>query len=322
MIDIYDCMSRVRLISCSAEFWESTALNIDQDDLSPPKPSLPDPPRMMVPVIHNSLPRPRKMEPDWKRDYPDVMEPSQEIVAPNRPQLEDFKPKITSSERKTPVSELEQQHTVKPLEVIRSRSLAGIQENRIPLESVLAPVGHHDSAVKKSDRASPQPGAHPPKANPQAKATGQTDVSAADATIVEAIKTVLAGASIPDLCSGRNPNQVLERSGHPNGQVSSGGSWFSEPNPATSSTRRSDGLINPVGSPSTKENSRDSETEKKALEVLKILHDIGCLVQKDPSHSPKPQNPGSAASNKSENQVTCPTCKKFKGRPCELKYVS
>jgi len=55
------------------------------------------------------------------------------------------------------------------------------------------------------------------------------------------------------------------------------------------------------------------------LAVLKVLRDLGYIVQKDPSHSPKIQNPGSIASNKSENQVTCQTCKKFKGRPCELK---
>jgi hypothetical protein len=307
------------LINGSAEFWERTGLDMDQDDLSLPKPSLPDPSRIMGPVIHNSLPRPQKVEPAWNRVFPDMMELSQEVDAPKKSHLEDFKPKVTSSEENTLLSEVQQQHTVKPLEVFPP--LSRIQENRIPLESVLAPVGHHDSAVKKLDRTSPQPGACPSKTNRQSKVARQSDVSAADATIVEAIKNVLAGANIPHLSNDRKPNQVLDRNRLPNGQVPSGGSWSSEPNPASSSTRRSDGHINPPDSPSTKEGSRDSETEKKALEVLKILHDIGCIVQRDPSHSPKPQNPGSAASNKSENQVTCPTCKKFKGRPCELKYV-
>jgi hypothetical protein len=55
--------------------------------------------------------------------------------------------------------------------------------------------------------------------------------------------------------------------------------------------------------------------------VVRLLREHGFTIQKDPNHSPKIQNAGSVASNKSEHKVTCQTCKKFKGRPCELKYV-
>ena len=294
---------------------------MEQDDLSPRKPPQPDTSRM-IPDIHSSLPRPRNMEPDWKPGYPDVMTPpSRETFAAKIPQLDDHKPSVTSLENKTVVCEMQQQHTVKPLELVHSRSLAGIQENKIPLESVLAPVGQHDSAIKKSDRAYFQPRSHSSKPNPQANAIRQTKVSAADATIVEAIKNVLAAGSIADPCSDRVPDPLLDRTDLPNGKVTSRGSWPLVPNPASSSTRSADKAINLTRFPSGEDNLRDSETEKKALEVLKILRDIGCLVQKDLSHTPRPQNPGSAASNKSDHQVTCPTCKKFKGRPCELKYV-
>ena len=57
---------------------------------------------------------------------------------------------------------------------------------------------------------------------------------------------------------------------------------------------------------------------QEAPEVVKVIRERGYIVQKDSTHS-GPANLGSAASNKSENQVTCQVCKKFKGRPCELK---
>lgn len=64
--------------------------------------------------------------------------------------------------------------------------------------------------------------------------------------------------------------------------------------------------------------TRDDDAQKKALEVLKVIRELGYIVQKDSSRS-GPTNLESAASNRKENQVTCHICKKFTGRPCELK---
>jgi hypothetical protein len=66
--------------------------------------------------------------------------------------------------------------------------------------------------------------------------------------------------------------------------------------------------------------NQDDDSQKKALEVLKVIRDLGYMVQKDPSHSRHASLP-SVASNRTENTVTCQVCKKFTGRPCELKWA-
>jgi len=63
----------------------------------------------------------------------------------------------------------------------------------------------------------------------------------------------------------------------------------------------------------------ESEVQEKAAKLIKTLQELGYNIYKDSPRSPKPLNPGSKASNKSENLSICQTCGKFKGRPCELK---
>jgi hypothetical protein len=68
--------------------------------------------------------------------------------------------------------------------------------------------------------------------------------------------------------------------------------------------------------------NQDDDSEKKALEVLKVIRKLGYMVilQKDSSHSPH-ANLESATSNSTETAVTCQVCKKFTGRPSELKWA-
>lgn len=133
------------------------------------------------------------------------------------------------------------------------------------------------------------------------------------------IQKALAGANVSDAATERTRNQDPERSSLPNGRISSRDAWSANTLPATS---------NATGQHLTKDadiqsgdTSKDFDAKNKAVEVLNIIRKLGFTVSKDLTQAPKVQNPGSAASNKSENQVTCDICQKFRGRPCEMKYI-
>lgn len=264
------------------------------------------------------------MEPNWKpiSVYPQVIEPINELLAPKAPMLEEHN-QVSTPDSNASASTIQPQETVQPQDVFRSlQGTVDTRNNPSSLGSILlAPVGANESAIKNTDRATPQPAVHTSKVSAQGKATKLKDESASDATITEAIITALAGAEDQENskdCSLHH--QDLEGRNMPHGQSSSGGLWATGPHPAKSSTEKSNAHVHNNNSPAAQEDAKLLQ-QKKAREVLKTLHELGYIVQKDPSHSPKPQNPGSAASNKSDNLVTCPTCKRFTGRPCELKYV-
>jgi len=252
-------------------------------------------------------------EPGWKQFYPDRMEACQDSPAPKlSPKLaplEDISKPATPE--KDASSDAPIQETVEPTAVFPASS--AILENRSALGNILAPVSRSEPVIKEI-RASPQPTTHTPRTIPQGKAT-RHDVSASDAKLTEAIKSALVGTRIPLENDNSNLHKPLDKSGSLHAKTTSGHSW---PDPPKASTI-SNGNINPAGSSLLQEDSKDLQAQKKAIEVLKTLHDLGYIIQRDTNHSPKPQNPGSAASCKSENVVTCQKCGKFKGRPCELK---
>ena len=302
-----------------AEFLERTGPATGQESLPSQRLSPPSPSRAVGPVAQDFPPKASNMQPNWKPIYPEVIEPIHDLLAPKEPILEEHSDASTPDSNAS-ASDVRPQETVQPLDVFRP--LAELRSNPSSLGSILlAPVGAPESAITIADRATPQSAVRPSKISPQGKATRLNDVSASEATITEAIITALAGAEVPEECKDRSLQQDLDRSNLPHGKPTSGGSWSADLNPAMPSTGKPNGHINPTSSPAVQEDPKSLQ-EKKAREVLKTLHDLGYIVQKDPSHSPKAQNPGSAASNKSENIVTCPTCKRFKGRPCELKYVT
>lgn len=236
----------------------------------------------------------------WNRD-----EQSQDFMAPKGTPSEEFDRKTASPEACP--SDGQPCDTVEPKEIYKGK---------ITLESVVSsPVGLNDAVIKKNDRTSLQPPASK-KINP-GKAARQNDVSAPDATITEVIRNALAGPTIPERGNDNILAPCWERNSLPDAKCSgiSSGS-----NLATTSIRQPDNPVNPADHASKGEDPKDSEAQRKAIEVLKTLYELGYIVQRDPSFSPKVQNSGSAASNRSDHQVTCGTCKKFKGRPCELKY--
>jgi hypothetical protein len=304
-----------------AEFWDRTGLTTGQEVLSPQRPSLPNHSQALGPIAQNVPPSARNMEPDWKpiSTYPEVIEPTNDLLAPKESMLEE-QSEASTPDSNAPASTVRPQETVQPKDVFRP--LGEIRNNPSALGSILlAPVGVTESAIKNADRATPQPAGHSSKASAQGKAARVKDESASDATITEALITALAGADGPETSKDCSLHKELEQDNPPLGHSSAGGSWPDGPNPAPSSTGKLSGHINNTSSPALLEDSKSLQ-QKKAREVLRTLHELGYIVQKDPSHSPKAQNPGSAASNKSDNLVTCQTCKRFVGRPCELKYVS
>ena len=250
-------------------------------------------------------------KPDWepKSPHPEVTGPSQVSVAPKGPQP-DFESKVA------PANEASQppQETVQPLEVFPTQSR--IPTNRNVLNNLLTQVGHSTSTSTKAEPANSQSGS---KGSATGKASRQNPAS--EATILGVVKQALAGAKITDASPDCATHQDSERNHLPNGRKSSRDSWSAGPQSAMPTSIGLNGHIKPQDVPSPEEESQDSEAQKKALEVLKVIRELGYIVQKDNSHSPKPHNLGSAASNRSENQVTCQTCKRFTGRPCELKYA-
>lgn len=146
-----------------------------------------------------------------------------------------------------------------------------------------------------------------------------TDIRHASAldAITEAIKAALIGDNAPVQSNTNTLNDNLE--------------WDlsrrvlpAEPTcqpPPDSAVPRSGANITPGGSPSRSESYTNTEAQRKAVELLQTLRRFGYTVQQETTAAEQPLNPGSIASSKSENLVTCSKCKRFKGRPCELKLV-
>lgn len=311
----------MRLIHVSAESWENTTREVNQENIFSQR--FQDLPNLAGSFAHQNLMKFRKPDQDWKRLYPDVLSPTEAPVAsmismaPKLPQLDKFEAKIVPPEERNPLPEACHSDTVQPLEVFQPPT--GVTGNRFTLESVLAPAGSTESPINLTENASLD---LKPQFKLQGKATRQNDVSAADAALTEVIRTALSGASTTNLSNGRSHTQEVKRNSLPNGRSTPGSSWNSGSNKALISIGKTISHINLVDSPSPDREVDESHAQKTAEEVLKKLFDAGYTLHRSRSASPKIQNPGSVASNKSDNQVTCQVCKKFKGRPCELKYVS
>jgi hypothetical protein len=269
------------------------------------------------PHTRNVPAKDRNLEPNWKpiSINPAVDEPSNELLAPKDP-VSTADSVASTPDATAPASALPPQDTVQPQEIFRP--LIGSSHISSPLGGTLDPTVSTKCVSKNVHPRNPQPAGHVSKVNAQGKATRLNDDSASAATITAAIIAALAEAEVQGN-RGCSLEHDSERDSLPNGQSSSGGTWKSGRHQQKLFDEKPKDDIN-ISSPSFKEESKSLQ-ERKAREVLKTLHELGYIVQKDPSHSPKPQNPGSAASNKSDHLVTCQTCKRFTGRPCELTYV-
>ena len=244
------------------------------------------------------------------------MDRSQDFIPPHEPQSVSFESAAPSPEEKTPQPEESLPTTVQPVEVFPVP--AQIPQSRMNMSNILST--HIDPSLEKTEQGIPHLSA---KVSPQGKAT-RANASATDATLTEVIQKALAAANanVSDASTERIRNQESERTSLPTRKVTPAEFYLTQPNAARSTTRTKD-TLNLADSPS-EDTSNDLETQKKAAEVLNIIRQLGFTVSpsKDITPVSKPLNPGSAASNKSENQITCSVCAKFRGRPCELKYAS
>ncbi|KUJ15909.1 uncharacterized protein LY89DRAFT_735054 [Mollisia scopiformis] len=287
------------------EIWEQAGRPVEE--MSVEKHTLPDlaqPPTTFA--LQDSSIKPRIGQ-SWT-PYPPAIEPAHDLIAPRGPQAGLYESRSATAEERSPIPEAPPQTIVKPGDVVRNYI-----PDTAPLDRMsLVPAGHDESSVPKPDQAKSHAAS---KTSPQGKVPRQNNASAATAQLTEALKTVLSKMDLSDMSNDPPPSTGnMERRSQPNKEDSPTDAWPTDPNPAmhTQDNDADASIPNPKG-------AKDSQAEKKALEVLRIISRLGFVVSKDPSHSPRQHNIGSAASQKSENQVTCKTCKKFTGRPCELK---
>lgn len=290
----------------SGEFWEQPGLHVVHE-LSVEQHTLPDlvqPPASFAP--QENFPR-QQVGSSWT-PYPQAIEPAHDLIAPKGPQAGLYDSRSSMSDERSPLPEVPQQTIVKPSDV----HLRNYVPENIPLDRMsLVPAGHDEPAASKPDQGKSHASL---KVSPQGKAPRQSNsVLAATATLL-AIKTVLAELELPETSNEYAPDGNLKRSSLPNVTTSPRETWNIGPNPATRAQEKDTADAAP-----TPRGTKDSQIEKKAAEVFKIFTNLGFTLSKDPTHSLKQHNVGSAASHKSDHQVTCQTCKKFTGRPCELK---
>ncbi|OWP02587.1 hypothetical protein B2J93_1891 [Marssonina coronariae] len=219
-----------------------------------------------LPVVQDSLSRQRR-DPEWKLLSPET-DRSRDLFSLLGPQ-----PKVFSTLPENNFLQCEEQRytTIQSLEVLSDPP--HIHRNRMTLDSlILSPWSNIDPPLKKAEEVRPE-------VIPQGQAPRLAQ-PAADAALTEVIQEALTRANISDPSPARRKAES-ESSSLPPGR----------------------GAVREVPSPHT---AQDIECQKKAVEVLSIIRDLGFTVCQDPAQAPKTQNPGSAASNKSEHQVTCP----------------
>lgn len=213
--------------------------------------------------------------------------------------------KTSSRQERSPIHEVPQQETVKPVEVFPPQVLT----NRT--SSLL------DSIIQKPDipidPALTNSTSEAPKVSDEGKADKHQEFSASNATMIEVVKTALAVVNKAQ--SEASQSQATERNVLPNGRTPN------DPNLVANAA----GVYIPddrsgFSTPSLDLNDAEARKNAQALEVLKLIREMGFTLQKDPTHSVKmPEVQPAVVAPQNDKKITCQVCKKFTGRPCELK---
>lgn len=213
-----------------------------------------------------------------------------------------------SHQERSPLPEPRRQETVKPVEVFPLQVTSTATPCLPLLKDILNTTGPIDPALTNLDAGVLK------GTTPDGKAEKGKGISASDPTIVEAVKTALAAVNKAQNEASHSQTTVLDNL--PNGRTE-------DPNPILGDAADLHVPHDRSGSPSSGVDLKDTEAKKnaQALEVLMIIAKLGFTLQKDPSHSAKlPETQfGVVTTSKSDKKVTCLVCKKFTGRPCELK---
>ena len=213
----------------------------------------------------------------------------------------------------SPTQELQllPEHQQENMQTLRSSITSNHLDAPAPAEKSPAPTDVADHSVSLSAHANLTT---PPQDNMDPKC----EASASAPSIKSIVQIVLAAVKVKSNPSSRSARQGVERNALPNGKIQCHNSA------EVSSVAASDAssiLGDRETSPKSGNMLMHSKPRKDALtlEVHKALNDLGCMPSLDTSRTPRALNAGSVASNKSEKKVLCDKCKKFQGRPCELK---
>ncbi|EHL01787.1 hypothetical protein M7I_2138 [Glarea lozoyensis 74030] len=147
--------------------------------------------------------------------------------------------------------------------------------------------------------------------------TNDLDRHMKNEALTKAIKVVLSSSI------AREPsNQETTRNILPSGRPSPSNTSDSKSRLAASSNGLTD-IVKAGGSQPSNLEIDLSDAQGKVIEaIVKTVRNFGYTLKehREASSSPPPKilNAGSVAGKKSDKQVICEICKKFKGRPCEL----
>lgn len=272
---------------------------------------------------------------DWGGTCLEVVDSPQDLTAPKRPDLDlsSASPSLRISlpplsipqeppAGPVPHPEVLRRETVQPLDVLNTAQPPPKARSGFTLESVLAPAEPVKLPIFKSSFSSDRGNGHEiskllgSEGGKVAKHSSEASASS-DAALTNIIRTALSGSTTQHVSEAASTNGNSDRNILPSGRPS----LPSGNNASEGSVKSSDSSPPSTLSLSDATDVTESEELKKAEEILKTIRHLGYTLQKDPSLSPKIQNLGSVASNKSEKKVTCGVCKKFQGRPCELRYI-
>lgn len=238
----------------------------------------------------------------WEGSYPGSLEEPVESLVLHSQQLEHSdKAGCQVSEHANPIRKVPPSDPIKFLELVPSQS--DVPEKKITLDGIHSgPVGVKGSSnTVVSSSLTPNVG----------KAARRNKVSAADAPAINRLEATQVGSEAVDEARNDDPLPKPERTDSP-------GSDSASSSTRTAITNASGTALDvQAGNPASKE---DAHPSLDAEQMAEHLRKLGWVVSKESLVHVQSHNAGSAPSNRSVNRELCSVCKKFSGRPCELKY--
>jgi hypothetical protein len=233
---------------------------------------------------------------------------------PRLPGLEHSQDKLIFKEAPTPSHVPPCSTTIEPLEVCQLP--ARDPGNRFTVASVLSPQVPPESATSISHIINSEPVSSPITEGNTSKQAGSF---APDEALTKALKNVLSASIAREPATKETVRSVL-----PNGRPAPSSSSDCNSLPAVvSKTSETDAVKDSDTPPSDAEINASEAHGKVVEEIVKTIHNFGYILQDDSRENsntnPIILNLGSLAGKKSDKQVICALCKKFRGRPCELK---
>jgi hypothetical protein len=276
-----------------------------------PRAASPDTPRIVEPSHQDSAWKPPQS--NWSHAPPYLDNTPHPQAAPRSPGLDLSSEKVIEKEAPAPSAISPSSVTVKPLEVFSPP--VRDSGNKFTVASVLSPEAPSETATRISHIINVETNTSQPL---EGKTVQKADISAADEALTKAIKNVLSGSIARDPSNQETPRNVL-----PSGRPSPSNPSDSKSRLAVSSNGQTDTVKSGGSQPANLEIDLSDVQGKVIEEIVKTVRNCGYTLKEhqeaSPSPPPKILNLGTVAGKKSDKQVTCEICKRFRGRPCELK---